>query len=172
MAKKKKITRTDYVAPTRTSDGTKIGDPGMEAMSKVLTERNKNLNFVERAKNPQLYPSVQTNTLRGYEGADKRDRSTHLMTSEFFDNTFNAFPTLEYTDGKLESLPNDRYPKETISTKGAQLARYYDEVGMKRSTGLAQGTPVRQQQSLTETPINAVSKKKSIVQLRKGLRYY
>lgn len=149
-------------------------DPGLDAMSKVLVERNKNLNFIDRAKNQNTYPSVQTKSLRGFENEDPAQRSTHLMTNGYDDRSkkFTTYPTVEY-DGVSKQLVDkgpDAYgnwptPSEVIQTTGGPLASYFAERGMKDNTGLARSEDA----PLPESSI--VAKKKSIVQLRKGLRY-
>lgn len=149
-------------------------DPGLDAMSKVLVERNKNLNFIDRAKNQNAYPSVQTKSLRGFENEDPTQRSTHLMVNGYDDRSkkFMAYPSLEYDNKSRQLLDKgpDAYgnwptPSEEIQTTGGSLASYFSEKGMKDNTGLARSEDA----PLPESSV--VSKKKSIVQLRKGLRY-
>lgn len=106
-----------------------IVDPTYQALSNVLTERNKNLNFVDRYINPESYPVIQN---------DDNSISTHLMGYST-DDEGNAYiyPEIVYENNKLNKLTNDEAwnyaieNKEYIKSPSNKLANYFTEKGYK-----------------------------------------
>jgi hypothetical protein len=100
-----------------------------ELMSRVITERNKDKNFVQRALNPGEYPYIVN---------DDGSRTTHLMQYST-DNNGNAFvsPTVIQNElgllSKLtprEAVQYGRKTGEEIQIPNAQLADYYSSNGL------------------------------------------
>ena len=113
-----------------------IGDPPTrlafenELMSKVITERNKDKNFVQRALNPSDYPAIINE-----DGSE----TTHLMGLSI-DQEGNPYimPTVIQNNlGLLQKLPDEdaavEYAKKTgegIAIPDIQLANYYTQNGL------------------------------------------
>lgn len=105
-------------------------NPTYEALSKVLLNRNRNLNFVDRAINPESYPVIQNkdNTV-----------STHLMSYATDDNA-NAYvyPEIIYNNNQLQHLSPDAAQdyafdnNQYIKTQSPKLAEYFSSVGYKK----------------------------------------
>ena len=100
-----------------------------ELMSRVITQRNKDKNFVQRALNPNEYPYIVNN-----DGS----RTTHLMQYST-DNNGNAFvsPTVIQNElgllSKLTPIEAMQYGiknKEEIQIPNVQLADYYSSNGL------------------------------------------
>lgn len=100
-----------------------------ELMSRVITERNKDKNFVQRALNPSAYPYIVN---------DDGSKTTHLMQYST-DNNGNAFvsPTVIQNElgllSKLtprEAVQYGRKTGEEIQIPNAQLADYYSSNGL------------------------------------------
>lgn len=112
-----------------------IGDPPNrltfenELMSKVITERNKDKNFVQRALNPSDYSKIINE-----DGSE----TTHLMQYSTDDNG-NAYvsPTVIQNELGLlsqltprEAMKYGRKSGEEIKIPDVQLAEYYTENGL------------------------------------------
>jgi hypothetical protein len=113
-----------------------IGDPPTrlafenELMSKVITERNKDKNFVQRALNPSDYPAIINE-----DGSE----TTHLMGLSI-DQEGNPYimPTVIQNNlGLLQKLPDEdaavEYAKKTgegVAIPDIQLANYYTQNGL------------------------------------------
>lgn len=100
-----------------------------ELMSKVITERNKDKNFVQRALSPNDYPSIINK-----DGS----KTTHLMQYST-DNSGNAFVSPSVVQGKLgllsklsprEAVQYGRKTGEEIIIPNVQLADYYASNGL------------------------------------------
>jgi hypothetical protein len=89
--------------------------------AKILMERNKNLNFVDRANNPQNYPVVNN---------EDGSISTHKMAWGT-DGSGQAymFPTLPYNKNEDGSI------KESIKVPN-QYADYISSIGYKNATNI------------------------------------
>lgn len=108
-------------------------DPTYQALSKVFMERNKDLNFVDRAMNPLLYPVIDRGN--GYE-------STHIMTYSSVDDDEGVkgyvYPEIIYQDGKLNWLSKDDAAdhafdnKQYIETPTEKMAHYLSSRGYKQ----------------------------------------
>jgi len=92
-------------------------DPTLAALAKVITERNKNLPWVDRGLNPQNYPvSNQQDFMDG-----KNIMSHKLSWSQNEDNTeFYVQPEINYNNGNLE-WNNKQQP---IKFNNKQMAIY------------------------------------------------
>ena len=103
-----------------------------QAMSKVITNRNKNKKWIKRAKNPKKH-------IQNPDGTG----STHRMAYATIDNNRGVvFPTIKRNkEGKLKELSDDEAYENARKGEGVVLptedfARYYSEKGYKESTGL------------------------------------
>ena len=100
-----------------------------EAMSKVLSQRNKHLNWVDRGLNPDKYPKI-----------DNQDGtfSTHRLAYSTGDNgEAYVYPTIIQNDkGELEQLDDKaawEYAKKTktaMRVPNVKLAEYYSKNGL------------------------------------------
>lgn len=100
-----------------------------EAMSKVLSQRNKHLNWVDRGLNPDKYPKI-----------DNQDGtfSTHRLAYSTGDNgEAYVYPTIIQNDkGELEQLDDNaawEYAKKTktaMRIPSVKLAEYYSQNGL------------------------------------------
>ena len=107
-----------------------FGNPiEFEAMSKVLSQRNKHLNWVDRGLNPDKYPKI-----------DNQDGtfSTHRLAYSTGDNgEAYVYPTIIQNDkGELEQLDDNaawEYARETktaMRIPNVKLAEYYSQNGL------------------------------------------
>lgn len=100
-----------------------------EAMSKVLSQRNKNLNWVERGLNPDNYPIINN---------EDGTYSTHKLAYSTGDNgEAYIYPTIIQNDkGELEQLSDEDAWEYAVKTKTAmvvpniKLAEYYTRNGL------------------------------------------
>ena len=114
----------------KAQDGLVISNnPEYEAMSKVLSQRNKSLNWVERGLNPNNYPTIDNG-----DGTF----STHRLEYKTGDNgEAYVYPTIIQNDkGELEQLDDDAAWDYAMKTKTAmvvpnvKLAEYYSQNGL------------------------------------------
>ena len=107
-----------------------FGNPfEFEAMSKVLSQRNKHLNWVDRGLNPDKYPKI-----------DNQDGtfSTHRLAYSTGDNgEAYVYPTIIQNDkGELEQLDDNaaweyaRNTKTAMRIPNVKLAEYYSQNGL------------------------------------------
>lgn len=107
-----------------------FGNPlEFEAMSKVLTHRNRNLNWVERGLNPDKYPKI-----------DNKDGSfsTHRLEYATGDKgEAYVYPTIiQKEDGTLKQMDSRKAMDYAFKTKTAmqipniKLAEYYSQNGL------------------------------------------
>ena len=107
-----------------------FGNPiEFEAMSKVLSERNKHLNWVERGLNPDNYPKI--------DNGDGTFSTHRLAYSTGDEGEAYVYPTIIQNDkGKLEQLNDHAAWEYAVKTKTAmripnvQLAEYYSQNGL------------------------------------------
>lgn len=100
-----------------------------ESMSKVLSQRNKSLNWVERGLNPDNYPKINN---------EDGTFSTHRLAYSTGDNgEAYVYPTIIQNDkGELEQLDNEaawEYAKKTktaMVVPSVKLAEYYSQNGL------------------------------------------
>ena len=107
-----------------------------ELMSRVITERNKDKNFVKRALYPYDYPYIQN---------EDESKTTHLMQHVIDEETGNSYiqPTVIQNKlgllDKLTATEADEYAinsGEEIMIPDVQLASYYSKNGLiKHATG-------------------------------------
>ena len=104
-----------------------------QAMSKVVTNRNKNKKWVKRAKDPKYH-------VQNEDGTGSTHRTAH---GEIEDGRGIVYPTIKKgEDGKLvemntdEARDNSFYNKEGVVLPTVDFAEYYSEKGYKESTGL------------------------------------
>lgn len=132
---KKDITNffSDLLAFGTGEDG--IGDPPTrlafenELLSRVITERNKDKNFVQRALNPSDYPVIIN---------EDDSETTHLMQYSTDDkgNAYVSPTVIQNGLGLLEKLPPRQAVKygresgEEIKIPDIQLAEYFTENGL------------------------------------------
>ena len=103
--------------------------PEYELMSKVLSERNKSLNWVERGLNPNNYPRIDN---------DDGTFSTHRLAYSTGDNgEAYVYPTIiQQEDGSLKQLSDKEAWEYAKRTKTAmvipdvKLAEYYSKNGL------------------------------------------
>lgn len=119
--------------PIEFSDGGSVGDIfdfELDALSKVITQRNSNLDWIQRAINPNDYPSI-TN--------EDGTTSTHkLMYRPNKDGTAYVFPSIiQNSDGKLLQFDNEDgafdYAEKTktlLKMPTIKLAEYYSKNGL------------------------------------------
>lgn len=114
----------------KAQDGLVISNnPEYEAMSKVLSQRNKSLNWVERGLNPDKYGKIDNG-----DGTF----STHRLAYSTGDNgEAYVYPTIIQNDkGELEQLDDDAAWDYAMKTKTAmvvpnvKLAEYYSQNGL------------------------------------------
>lgn len=107
-----------------------FGNPiEFEAMSKVLSQRNKHLNWVDRGLNPDKYPKINNQ-----DGTF----STHRLAYSTGDNgEAYVYPTIIQNDkGELEQLDDNaawEYARETktaMRIPNVKLAEYYSQNGL------------------------------------------
>lgn len=104
-------------------------NPKYEAMSKVLSQRNKSLNWVERGLNPDKYGKID-NEDGGF--------STHRLAYRTGDNgEAYVYPRIIQNDkGELEQLDDDaaweyaRKTKTAMVVPDVKLAEYYSQNGL------------------------------------------
>ena len=100
-----------------------------EAMSNVLSQRNKSLNWVERGLNPNNYPTIDNG-----DGTF----STHRLEYKTGDNgEAYVYPAIiQQEDGSLKKLTSDeawKYAKDTntaMRIPNVKLAEYYSKNGL------------------------------------------
>lgn len=100
-----------------------------ESMSKVLSQRNKHLNWVERGLNPDKYPKIDNG-----DGSF----STHRLAYSTGDNgEAYVYPTIIQNDkGELEQLDDNAAWEYAVKTNTAmvvpnvKLAEYYSQNGL------------------------------------------
>lgn len=100
-----------------------------ELMSKVLTQRNSNLNWVARGINPESYPKIAN---------EDGSFSTHRLSYATFDNGEAViYPTIiQNEQGMLEELDEDEAYEYAMRTKtfltvpDEKLAEYYSQNGL------------------------------------------
>jgi hypothetical protein len=108
----------------------KFEDPiEFEAISKVLSQRNKHLNWVDRGLNPDKYPKI-----------DNQDDtfSTHRLAYSTGDNgEAYVYPTIIQNDkGELEQLDDNaaweyaKMTKTAMRIPNVKLAEYYSKNGL------------------------------------------
>ena len=103
--------------------------PEYEAMSKVISQRNKHLNWVDRGLHPDKYPVINN---------DDGTISTHRLeyvTGD--DGEAYVYPTIiQDNDGKLKQLSSEQAADHAWNTKTAiqipnqKLAEYYSKNGL------------------------------------------
>lgn len=106
-----------------------IYPPEYKAMSKVLSQRNRNLNWVDRGLNPDKYPVIEN---------EDGTISTHRLAYSTGDNgEAYVYPTIIQNDkGELEELDSDsawEYAKRTktaMVVPNIKLAEYYSQNGL------------------------------------------
>jgi len=102
-------------------------DPSLEAMSKVLSHRNRHLNWVHRGLYPEQYPVIDNN-----DGS----YSTHKLEYSTGDNgEAYVYPTIIQNEkGELEEIKDGMdYSKKTKSAMRIPsiiLADYYSKNGL------------------------------------------
>lgn len=104
-------------------------NPEYELMSKVLSQRNKDLNWVDRGLNPDNYPSI-TN-----EDGSVSTHKLSYVTGD--DGEAYVYPTIVLQeDGSLKELTPDeawKYAKDTntaMRVPNVKLAEYYSKNGL------------------------------------------
>ena len=125
--------------------GGKWIDPGDAALIKVLMERNRGKNFVDRAFDYPYTPTLQTNTLPGFEQEPESERSSHLMAYDTLPTgEGRVYPTIvEIPNQGLKYLGNgddawdyaDR-TGEYITTPTWHLADVMSDKGYKLAAGI------------------------------------
>jgi hypothetical protein len=128
-------------------DGKKVAalSPEDAAIAKVLMERNRGKNFVDRAYNNVTAPRLQTNTIPGYQNVDPRMYSTELMSYDINpDGTGRVYPEIVQRpgDNTLTYLGGDKawdYADSTgqyITTPTGKIADMLSDKGYKKATGI------------------------------------
>lgn len=116
--------------------GGELGDPTYDALSKVLLNRNQNLNFVDRAMNPQNYPVINNS-----DGT----YSTHKMAWDGNnDGTASVYPTIiqNPSTNQLEQLSQDNAwnyahdNNQMINVPSYHLADYFSTIGYKNESNI------------------------------------
>jgi hypothetical protein len=118
------------ISAIKAQDGLVVdNNPEYEAMSKVLSQRNKHLNWVERGLSPDNYPKI-----------DNKDGSfsTHKLAYGTGDKgEAYIYPTIIQNDnGELEQLDDEaawEYAKKTktaMVVPNVELAKYYSQNGL------------------------------------------
>lgn len=110
--------------------------PDYAAMAKVVTNRNKDKNFVQRALNPDKYPHLTD---------DKGNNVTHLMTWSDNGESMDIYPTVVYDNGKLKQL--DDYEafeyamrnNERINIPISDFGDWYSQNGLIEHKEFAKG---------------------------------
>lgn len=119
------------------------------AISKVLMERNRGKNFVDRAFSNDTAPRLQTNGIPGYQNMPDNQYSTELMAYDTNnDGTGRVYPEIVQRPGQqnLEYLGGDKaynYANNTgeyIQTPSWKTADMFSSYGYKH----ASGTPIQQ----------------------------
>lgn len=106
----------------------KLDDPSYAAMAKVVTERNKQLPWVDRALNPAAYPV--TNQEEFMDGPKKMTHRLSYSTGDQGDAYVT--PDIGYNNGKLSW----DYNQTPIKFNSAKMAEYYSKNGLiKHSKG-------------------------------------
>lgn len=103
--------------------------PGYREMSKVISQRNKNKNWVERGLNPNDFPFIEN---------EDGTQSTHKLAYSTFDDGAMVFPTIIQNEDKTlkEFLSvDDAYNHAMENNTGVfipnwDLAKYYSENGL------------------------------------------
>lgn len=102
-------------------------DPSMDAISKVLLQRNMNQNFIQRAAGFGYQGSLPSSSIP-HQDANSNNRSNLLMG--FDDN--NVFPTIMQTSpSQLSYQPNQS--KEYLQAPSWDVADYFSTKGYKRA---------------------------------------
>jgi hypothetical protein len=108
----------------------RFDDPAKSAMAKVISQRNKNIPWVDRGLNPDKYPTVKNS-----DGSE----STHRMAAEIDEKgDWYSFPTLDRKDGGWVDFGDDNYAafdyaKENgtaIKMPSKDMALYYSTNGL------------------------------------------
>lgn len=113
----------------KAEDGVVIPNLEYEVMSKVLSQRNKHLNWIKRGLNPDDYPKIYN---------EDGSFSTHKLAYSTNDNgEAYVYPTIIQNDkGELEQLSDDEAWEYAKKTKTAmvipniKLAEYYSKNGL------------------------------------------
>jgi len=101
----------------------------LQERSKQLTEKNKNIDWVERAINPSKYKDI---AIKNEDGT----LSTHKLEWGEVDDGYAIYPTIIMKDGKLtevsseEAFEHAKSTKSLIKVKDKNLAKYYSENGL------------------------------------------
>jgi len=104
-----------------------VNDPSMDAISKVLLQRNQDKNFMQRAAGLGYQGGIPT---RYIEGQDPNSNNTSNLLMSFGDN--QVFPTIIQTGPQqLSYQPNQM--EEYIQTPTEDIADYFAAKGYKRA---------------------------------------
>lgn len=104
-----------------------VNDPSMDAISKVLLQRNIDKNFMQRAAGLGYQGGIPTRYIDGQD-PNSNDTSNLLMSSG--DN--QVFPTIIQTGPQQLSYQPDQY-QEYIETPSWDVADYFATKGYKRA---------------------------------------
>jgi len=111
-----------------------VNDPSMDAISKVLLQRNQDKNFMQRAAGLGYQGGIPT---RYIEGQDPNSNNTSNLLMSFGDN--QVFPTIIQTGPQqLSYQPNQM--EEYIQTPTEDIADYFAAKGYKRAANDMYGT--------------------------------
>lgn len=102
--------------------GGKVEDPSLAAMAAVVTNRNRNLPWVDRALNPAKYPV--SNQDQFMDGGKPMTHRLSYSTGE--NGTASVQPEINYKDGQLSWDRN----QEPIRFKSKAFADYYSQNGL------------------------------------------
>jgi hypothetical protein len=113
-------------------DGKRMDNPEYSAMSKVISQRNSHIPWVQRGLLPDDYPK-----LKNKDGSE----STHVLSAEVDDKgDWYVFPTLERENDKWVDMRTEGYPKEAfdyakknksaIKMPSKEMALYYSRNGL------------------------------------------
>jgi hypothetical protein len=132
-------------------------NPEYEAMSNILTQRNKNIDWVDRALNPDKYPVDNQNEFTDEDGKI----ISHKLAYGTGDNgEAYVYPTVIYRDGKLiqlsdnEAMENSFREGQSIMIPNIELAEYYSQNGLiKHKNGGVMKYPNGGEKPVNNTPI-------------------
>jgi hypothetical protein len=108
-------------------------NPEYESMSKVITNRNKDLDWVDRAINPDKYPIDNQNEFTDEGGKIISHRLAYATGDE---GEAYVYPTVIYKDGRLiqlsdnEAMENSMREGQSIKIPNTKLAEYYSQNGL------------------------------------------
>lgn len=121
-----------------------VTPPEYEPMSKILTQRNKHLNWVQRALEPDKYPFIKNE--------DGTVSSHRLVYSTGDEGEAYVYPTIiQQEDGSLKELDENEAWEYARSTKTAmrvpnvKLAEYYSQNGLIKHPTSKVSNPVNAQ---------------------------